>query len=262
MTSRHSLANFKNSCVIAPREPSTGLPTTSLDRESYDNFQIGKAKSASKKLNNSTRNLTHSQKETVIDQYQTLSSEFSQAGKQGSKFTSFKNQSEKKFSNNSLNELLPFDNVVLNDLINDDEKFFQHLQILKEENKKTLKKLQHLYRSKIGNFKELYASSDNISIYGNQDKVVVTKEYLNSLKDTTSFRDQSRNFAEGIRYFELCFFFSSYILWSLDNLLLRTKNGYFFSVFNGTSFLMGLFQIVSMERSESCNFHQKYEINY
>ena len=215
MISRHSVASFKNSCVIVPREPCTGLPTTRLDRESYDNFQIGKAKSASsKKLNNSTPNLTHSQKETVIDQYQTPSAEFSQVGKQGRRRTSFNNQSERKFSNNSLNELLPFDNVVLNNLINDDEKFFQHLQILKEENKKTLRKLKHLYHSKKGNFKEHYDNSDNTSFYGNQNKVVVTKEYLNSLKDTTNFRDQSRNFVEGIRYFEFCF--SSFILCFLD----------------------------------------------
>ena len=206
MISRHSVANFKHSCVIAPREPSTGLPTTRLDRESYDNFQIGKTKSASsKKLNNSTQNLSHSQKETVIDQYQTPSVEYSQVDNQGRRLASFNNQSERKFSSSSLNDLLPFDNAVLNNLINDDEKFFQHLQILKEENKKTLKKLKHLYHSKKGNFKEHYEISDNIGFYGNQGKVVVTKEYLNSLKDTTSFRDQSRNFVEGIRYFEVCF---------------------------------------------------------
>ncbi|XP_066917062.1 protein FAM161B-like [Clytia hemisphaerica] len=144
MSSSHFISNFRNSCVIQPRSPSTRLPTTVLERDSLD-FANRISSGIGRKTNPSTENVLNSYEATssVLDQCKSPTGE------------------------NSRNRLHQKSPTELKNLINDDDKFFSHLQALKKENKKTLNSLEKLY---------------NMSIESNEDQTNTGRYIMNDEK--------------------------------------------------------------------------------
>ena len=149
MSSSHFISNFRNSCVIQPRSPSTRLPTTILERESLD-FANRIASGIHHKTNPSAENVLNSYEATssVLNQCNGVSKKSSTGGE----------------SRNRLHQTSPTE---LKNLINDDDKFFSHLQALKKENKKTLNSLEKLYNMTL----ESNDSGDTARYIMNDEKV-------------------------------------------------------------------------------------------
>ena len=126
MKSAHFASSFKQSCVIAPRQRGTKLPTTELERSmNGDDFN-----------EDEHFNPDSDYQEVLYDESEAVNSRPPAAKvmpkAKSDQSMSFRNQS---FSQEELSELL-----------RDDDKFFDHLQELKRENKKTLKALERLYK--------------------------------------------------------------------------------------------------------------------
>ena len=135
-TTAHYTSRFRNSCVKQPRNPTTKLPTTVLERESLDfasRIEAGLTNASS----------------VVENVFQTPSSVFNQY------YTKEEQNQEKKKKQSTIKGDFSTDQRPpdihhtsqgkLKNLINDDDKFFSHLQALKAENKKTLRSLEKLY---------------------------------------------------------------------------------------------------------------------
>ena len=188
MSSPHFSASFRNSCVIAPRHPKTNLPTTVVERKSFDFSELnnsGRQKeskySKQSKFNRDKRR-SGSKSEQVIESYQASPSVYNNI--QG-RYNSFSNKKTSKSqrpltappgSDNELDQDNGFslfdsrDSVDIHNLINDDDKFFAHLQALKSENKKTLKSLETLYNSSLRESVNGYNSSQRESVTGYNTK--------------------------------------------------------------------------------------------
>lgn len=185
----HFTSSFRNLCVSQPRNPTTKLPTTILERDSLD-F----ANRIGPDLTNSAPAIS----ENVLKTFQAPSSVFNhyytedvhkQETNGNNKFPRSKNKVKDCNMDQKPQNIHQTSQVELKNLINDDDKFFTHLQALKAENRKTLKSLEKLYNrtqsSEISdnnfyeesrsskNFKEFYANkhrrnSDDVNLYSNE----------------------------------------------------------------------------------------------
>jgi len=194
MTSAHSFASFTNSCIVQPRNPSTHLPSSHLERTS-----VGVQENIDIKRKSSRRKGT---REKVINSYQASPSlsqmkkkssvSFSLAHeKENTRYENIEHENDTECGNNSV----CFDTSQLKTLIDDDDRFFQHLQVLKHENEKTLNTLKRLYdrgkkspdkmiltkdgRSNLENVNESYARSITQSV----NESYVTRDYLNTINE-------------------------------------------------------------------------------
>jgi len=138
MTSAHSFASFTNSCIVQPRNPSTHLPSSHLERTS-----VGVQENIDMKRKSSRRKGT---REKVINSYQASPSlsqmkkkssvSFSLAHeKENTRYENIEHENDTECGNNSV----CFDTSQLKTLIDDDDRFFQHLQVLKHGNEKNIK---------------------------------------------------------------------------------------------------------------------------
>lgn len=170
----HFTSSFRNSCVSQPRDPKTKLPTTILERDSLDFAnQIGAGL---------TNNTAPTISESVLGSFQAPSSVFNQYYTQykqennDDKYLSSGSKVKEKNLDQKPPDIHQTSQIELKNLINDDDKFFTHLQALKAENKKTLKSLEKLYnRTQNSKF-----SDDNFNDESRSNEFYVNKKSVNS----------------------------------------------------------------------------------
>ena len=127
-SNNHFAAAYKNSCISRPRHPNTNLPLTmeetAKDESSYKESPLKKE----------TRLMFERQLDEELER---------------SRLDLYTEEDEHEAT---VAEIEDFHSKVLeNDLTNllqDDAKFYKHLQVLRLENKKTLKMLEKFYRSR------------------------------------------------------------------------------------------------------------------
>ena len=167
--SNHFTVNQRNSCIFQPLNPQNGLPTTFLERKLFDFSALGnnsnafERKKLSAKYGRKAIKTIHQASEKLSHHEQVLSSanedknsfvedSLDNCHQNRSSTSKLEETAEEKKLNHPESRILyespnPED---LKRLIEDDEKFFNHLQFLKNENKKTLEKLDKLYNVSLG----------------------------------------------------------------------------------------------------------------
>jgi len=155
MSSAHNTASFRNSCVVQPRNPKTKRPATSLERESLE-F----ANRISSGTHISNAQLSQTPKEvlnsSLLNDYYTPDLKDFEG-----KYRQINHRVSTEAEEKGSERLHQTSQVDLKNLINDDDKFFSHLQALKAENKKTLKSLERLYSMTLDTSKDTFISETN-----------------------------------------------------------------------------------------------------
>lgn len=170
-------SSFLTACVIPPRDPKTNLPTSLLERESYDlgNTSTSPTHYSKRHPTGSRRNSS----EKVISTYEPNSNSVNKHdNKRSSKNTRYstrRDSCEDSTEENPVKEHLQYNSLAsmettdqsvggryvstshdidLQSIINNDDKFLSHLEALKAENKKTLNSLEKFYTLSLDHSKQ------------------------------------------------------------------------------------------------------------
>ncbi|XP_065661666.1 protein FAM161A [Hydra vulgaris] len=188
--SNHIIVNQRNSCVFQPRNPQTGLPTTFLERKLFDFSSLGGSSNITEIESKDKINAVKNNKLVCKQCFKKLPGEsehvLSPHKEENISFVEDSLNNQNSFSLSKLKESdeeKPYyqldqekfyeslNSEELKKLIDDDEKFFSHLEFLKNENKKTLKKLERLYNIslKVAKVKKIKKNGCDVA-YGSNKK--------------------------------------------------------------------------------------------
>lgn len=162
MNNLHSSSSFRSACVIQPRHPKTNLPTTSIERKSFDFSPLNNGNTSSP-LSDETSAFSGNENNITAKRKTKSATNRNKNNKSANNKRPPSNTKKKHTSksvvvgyqprsinvvNNTPNSSLLFDSkrlLEMKGLSVDDDLFFRHLQALKEENKRALTTLERLY---------------------------------------------------------------------------------------------------------------------
>ncbi|XP_012557954.2 protein FAM161A [Hydra vulgaris] len=206
--SNHIIVNQRNSCVFQPRNPQTGLPTTFLERKLFDFSSLGGSTNVTEIESKDKINTLKNNKLVCKQCFKKLPGESEHVlslHKEDESFVEDSLNNQNNFSLSKLNESdeeKPYyqpdkekfyeslNSEELKKLIDDDEKFFSHLEFLKNENKKTLKKLERLYNISLEVAKVKKVKKNGCGISYGSNKKEQEKTFAASNKSCSSSDDE------------------------------------------------------------------------